>query len=534
MRLNDLTVEVRDANLTRLGQVPPDLLRARLEPGYCSPGAWSLTLPSEHPMAAALERPGAGIIVTHSDPNIGVLLSGPSDQPNRQASVADPRGTSTFTGTSDTSILWKRRAYPSPNAPADAQTAAYDVVTNVAGEYALRYYTRWNIGDYALPERQAVILEPNNLYRGGLVTKSARFDVLGDLLASIAQVAGLGFRVVQVGDVLQFQVTEVRDRRKRVRLDLANGTLASQSVKRQAPTLTTAIVAGQGEGVDRTILEVSSTDPDVALYGPHSRVEGFKDQRNTDDPDELLQAALEALAEGGPALAVTAVPGDDSTMAYPLDWNLGDRITVVVDAQETEAQVTGAIILLDQGGVRVGASIGDVKGWDPQATLRRQQNDTTKRVDALERAAAEQADPSASVPRVRRIEAVALSGVGTSGVRAIPDTTIGNPFPDLPVVVTWVCNANLTASANDGKPSVIGVIADSGGTTVARYEDLDTSPLAGAVSRQVVVTAAFPAGTASFMVYMTALNRNGNGTVSSSASPNTDYGVVRVEPAVQF
>lgn len=407
MDLRDLTVEVRDVNLRRLGQIEPGYLRARLEPAYAAPGAWNLTLPSEHPMATVLEQPGAGIIVTHTDPAVGIILSGPRTEPDRTASTGDPRGTTQFTGTTDNVVLWNRVAYPTPSQPLSNQNIAYDVITNVTGEAAMRYYVQWNAGPSALANRRVLTLEAVNQNRGSLVTKSARYDNLGDLLASIAAASGLGFRVVQIGSRLEFQTLTIRDRRKRVRLDLANGTLASQNVKRRAPSATAMIVAGQGVGGGRTIVERVNATAEVTAYGPFSRVEVFKDQRNTDDLLELQQAGDEGLADGAPSLAVTAVPGDDSTMAYPLDWGLGDSITVVVDNQETSARVNGATILVDRDtGVRIGASIGDVQGWDPQAPLRKAQEDTNARVSSLERTVEAAGMPTGTI--------IMWGGVGSS------------------------------------------------------------------------------------------------------------------------
>lgn len=387
MEVRDLTVEVRDRDLRRVGQIAPEYLDCRLEPTYVSPGKWTVRLPAEHPMAAALAEPGSGIIVTHTDPAVGVLFSGPTDDPESTATRDDPQGMAVFTGTGDNVLLWQRIVYPTPDMPLDQQVSAYDVVSGVPGETAMQHYVRRNLGPDALYDRRVFRLTlEDDQGRGAVVTKSARFDVLGDLLAHIATVSGLGFRVVQVGDLLEFQTFVVRDRSSLVRLDLANGTLASQSVKRARPRMTNAIVAGQGEGADRTLVEITTLDPDVALYGPFSRWEGFLDQRQTDDPLELLQAGEEALADAAGALAVTAVPGDDTTMRYPQDWREGDTLAVVTGDQEPTAQVTAVTILVNASvGVRIGASIGDVQGWDPQAPLRKRQDEQDQRISHLER-----------------------------------------------------------------------------------------------------------------------------------------------------
>lgn len=536
MDLRDLTVEVRDVNLRRLGQIEPEYLTARLEPAYVAPGKWSLSLPSEHPMAEVLERPGSGIIVTHTDPAIGTLLTGPRTEPDRTASVADPRGTTVFTGTSDTVVLWNRLAYPTPLSPLSAQTNAYDVVTNLDGETAMRRYVDRNAGAQALTGRRVVSLEAVNAHRGELVTKSARFDNLGDLLASIAVVSGLGFRVVQVGDHLEFQTLTIRDRRKLIRLDLSNGTLASQNAKTRAPSATAMVVAGQGEGAERTILEKVNDSAEVQAYGLFSRVEVFKDQRNTDDLLELEQAADEGLAEGAPSAAITVVPGDDTTMAYPRDWGLGDTITVVVDDTETHSQVTGAVILVNKDvGVRIGASIGDVQGWDPQAGLRKTVADQDRRLSSLERnaeAAAALEIPDLR-PRYKRVEFAAATGIGQTATD-LGVTVVTNPFLDRSCLVTLTANCAIGMTTSGAQPALIAIIAEN--TTarapLGRYEDR-AAEVSGPTHRQAITTAVIAPGQ-QVQVYGALLNRSTSGTVTCAAAWNTDYLTVRMDPVVTF
>lgn len=389
MNLNDLVVEVRDVNLVRRGQIEPEYLDIRLEPVHLAPGAWTVRLPAEHRMVPYLRQPGAGIIVTHTDPRITEpLLSGPSLEPTDEASVADPEGMVTFTGTSDEVILWQRLAYPQPTTDdLTKQDQAYDVRSGTA-EAVMIQYMRWNVGDLAPTSRRIPGLTyPPNQGRGGPATRSARFDVLGDLLADIATVAGLGFRVVQIGDHLEFRVTQPIDRSGLVRMDVWNGTLASHAATKSAPTATRVVVAGQGEGVLRTLVEVATTTPgDETDWGIFGRREVFKDQRNTDELLELQQAGQKVLLEGAATASVKVVPGDDTTMDYPLSWGLGDVVGLVVGEQEVSSTVTGAFILANREvGVRVGASIGDVDGWDPQAGVRKTQEAQDKRIGALER-----------------------------------------------------------------------------------------------------------------------------------------------------
>lgn len=383
-----MIVEVRDVTLRRVGTIPPEDLDLTFTERALTPGEWSLRLPTEHPMTAHLRAPGAGLIVTHTDPEVGVLTSGPVRKPDVSADTTDPRGILTVTGTSDSLLLWHRRAYPLPSvADVTAQSIAYDVRTGAA-ETVMKAFVAANMGLQAPAPRRisALAVEPSQ-GRGPNVKSSARFDVIGELLASIASVSGLGFHVVQVGDLLEFRVFEPRDRTSFVRLDLMNGTLSSHNSQSSPPPVTRAIVAGQGQGGERTLLE--RTNPAAVLaeqeWGPWGRIEDFIDQRQTNDPLELQQAGDERLTEGAAVVSVKAVPSDDQTMRYPQDWNVGDVVAIVLEGQEVTADVTSVMVQANRSGVRVGAGIGDVTGWDPTNGLATKVSSQDRRLGNLER-----------------------------------------------------------------------------------------------------------------------------------------------------
>jgi hypothetical protein len=225
-----------------------------------------------------------------------------------------------------------------------------------------------------------------NLARGPVVAKSARFPVLGTLLAELAIVANLGFRVVQRGDRLVFETYAVTDRTAEVRLDVYNNTLAGHRVAISPPGATRVIVAGQGDLEDRTFLHLSTAQALAAEAQWGRRIERFVDQRNTDDRAELTQAGMEVLTdEGFTSLAVQAVPMEDTAMDFGTHWNVGDRVAVVVDGQELASTVTGYVLKTDSEGFRLGALIGDPVGFDPNAAVNKRLQRTENRVSALER-----------------------------------------------------------------------------------------------------------------------------------------------------
>lgn len=359
MHIRELIVEVRDKNLVRLGQITPDQLDLLLEDQYNNVGSWTLRLPSNHELAPALRTPGAGIIVSTSDGD--VLLSGPTIKPEAAATADEPEGTLTVEGLTDTIILADRICFPQPsNVNPETQTFSHDLRFGAA-ETVMHAYVNANIGPGApSARRQAHLQMGADGARGPFVAKRARFNVLGNLLSELAVTAGLGFRVIQVDDHLEFQTYQTRDRRSLVRLDIRNNQLAGERVAIAPPGATHVIVAGQGDLVNRQFTLVTTADSIAAADEWGRRIERFVDQRQTDDPDEHVQAGLEVLAkEGFSQLSVQAVPMEDFVSEFGHDWFLGDLVGVVVEGVELSSLVSGYVLTANSEGLRMGAIIGD-------------------------------------------------------------------------------------------------------------------------------------------------------------------------------
>jgi hypothetical protein len=372
----DLTVEVRDKTLTRLGQIRREDMVLSLTDKFNAVGEWQVTLPLSHPMADVLRTPGAGLIITRSSDGT-VLASGPVESAEVSASSNDPAGSLVVKGITDDVILADRLAFPQPsNVDPTTQTEAYDKRTGAA-ETLMHAYVSANVGPAAPSARRDMRLTFGaDGARGSTVTKNARFDVLGSLLTDLANGAGLGFRIVQSGAVLQFQTFAVVDRSAAIRLDVANNTLASQRVATAPPGATRVVVAGKGEAVDRAFADVSTAESLAAEAAWGRRIELFLDRRQNEDAD-LAQAGLERLAEQGfSAIAVQAVPAQDTSMEFGRDWNLGDLVTVVVEGVELKTTVTGYTVKADSEGVRQGVLLGDPEGF---------RNDGTGRVASIDR-----------------------------------------------------------------------------------------------------------------------------------------------------
>lgn len=384
MRLRDLTVEVRDKHLNRVGIVRPEELVLELEDHFNNVGTWKLTLAAEHPLATELRSPGAGVIITGP---VDILMSGPATKSEYASTPTDPGGSIVFEGISDTHILSDYLSFPDPtNIDPTTQTLSHDVRTG-AVESIMHEYVHANAGPGAPQSRRhPYLLMGADAGRGPVVTKSPRFPVLGELLTELATLAGLGFRVVQRDSFLYFETYQVTDRSAYVRLDVLNNTLSGAKVAVTPATATRVIVAGQGEMTDRQFREVTTEESLASeeLWG--RRIEVFKDQRNTNEEGELDDSGLEILRDRGfTSVAAQAVPMEDSEVQFGIDWGMGDRVSVIVEGQELTSTVTGMALKADADGFRVGALLGDPSGFDVDATYSQRIRSTEARVSALER-----------------------------------------------------------------------------------------------------------------------------------------------------
>jgi hypothetical protein len=385
MLLTDLTVEIRDASLNRVGLlVGPELVGATFVSRFNNVGSWTVKIPNGFPNADLLRTPGYGLIVTGPQ---GVIISGPTLSAQLEQGTEDPQGVWVITGADDSLILEERLAYPDPSEPdVSAQTEATDTRTGAA-ETVIKGYIDANIGPSAPSVRQipALTVEADE-ERGEPVFASARFDNLQALSFGLASPSGLGYTIKQAGDELEFQVYEPVDRTAEVRMDIANNQVTRTEYSYTSPKLTRAIVGGAGEAVERLFLEATTTDSVFAEDVWGRRIESFIDNRGSSEEDELTQSALEQLTENGTTIVnISVSPTDDSNMRYGFEWNLGDQVTVVVDTIEAQAIVTEVGISIQADGVRVGATVGNPTALDFESKLVQKAATSDQRISNLER-----------------------------------------------------------------------------------------------------------------------------------------------------
>lgn len=390
MKVTDLLVEVRDSTLNRVGIITPDyLVGFTMVLRYNAISTWTLSLPTGHAMETALKTPGSGIIVTF---NGNTLLSGPTTWVQTIQTADNPDGVTQVTGLDDSVLLRDRLAYPTPTtADVTAQTTAYDVRTGTA-EDVIKGYVNANMGSTAPAARKiASLTVAGSLLRGATVKGSARFDVVYDLLQTLADASGnagtpLGFDVLQVGTGLVFDVYQPTDRSKTIRLDIANNRLVETTYSMAQPKTTRVIVGGSGDLTARVFTERTSTTSLAAETAWGRRIEKFADARDTSDATTLNTSGDSILATDGKAQVTASVrPSDDQAMLFGIDWFLGDTVTIVVGSYELAAVVTEMGLSVDVDGVRLFGTVGEPQLQDYESQINARQADLASRMNQLER-----------------------------------------------------------------------------------------------------------------------------------------------------
>jgi hypothetical protein len=392
MNTNDITVEIRDKNLTRLGVIPVEYLDLSLSLKHNDISTFTLTLPLEFRLTQKAMNLGAGIVVSIKG---NTVFSGIITKQVQMASATDDLGTLELSGISDMFILLDKAAWADPLHDIDMQVNDHDTQEGSA-EAVIKHYVEYNAGNKALSHRQDIynqrlLLSPYMNF-GNQVAISVRYDPLLDVCKEIAKAGNITFDVLQTGSNLLFSIYENEDRSKRIRLDVNNNLLSSAEVSKSTPSLTRVYEMGQGEGVERYI-ELFQTDNAIESEQAFGRkIELFKDQRNVSNDDaaarekELKTASDEEfLDKDKEQVQAVATPNENSSIKLFDDYNLGDIVAIVYADKEYKAQITGVAISINSNGYNESFSIGDMYTLDETAKLIDIINKQNRQIINLER-----------------------------------------------------------------------------------------------------------------------------------------------------
>jgi hypothetical protein len=216
------------------------------------------------------------------------------------------------------------------------------------GSTIIWQYVNVNLGPGAITPRQLPTLTmADDPAVGSTVSGKARYDVLLDLIQDLAIAAGdLAFRIIQVGTGLEFQVYTPDDKSDSVVFSEGFGNISEFSYERSAPEYTYVYGGGDGEAKLRTIVEGS----DNAALATWGRIERLIDARQQDDGPSVSQQIDTALAENSEKLSLDITPIDTPNLKYGTHYELGDKVTVVVDGVVVSDLVRQVEISLTENG----------------------------------------------------------------------------------------------------------------------------------------------------------------------------------------
>jgi hypothetical protein len=267
------------------------------------------------------------------------------------------------------------------------------VVTGSGATLAYRLYT-WAIKPVASTNQDRRVPRlrvPASLGRGDTGKTSARFQVLGELVAGLAELDDLRVNIVQTyegtASYLDVQVSPAPDLTDSVQIggpgdsgDLVLGEGWSYSITR--PTGTTFLSAAGGQGVERLL---SSLTDDSAERTWARRVEQFVDQRDTTEAAEIATGLKEALAEGVATTELSVPVEVVGDVGLGTDIPLGAKVTAVIDGELVVERIRQITTQLGGDGEteQVTAVLGTPDAGIPIST--RRITNALKRVRRLER-----------------------------------------------------------------------------------------------------------------------------------------------------
>lgn len=321
MSAHEWSVFVRAPDFSIQSQVEFTKLSVKLR--FNDLSTWAVDLIGG-PSVPQLRQPGWGVRI---DRDSVPMLSGNMRQAQTTSTADGP--VTTISGVDDTTVLVDNLARPQPaTATPPYSINAYDTRSGI-GSTVMRAYADVNIGP-AAPSNWRVpgLTIGGDPVVGSSVTMDARWAPLYDVLHSLALSAGgLGFRVLQVGTGLQFQVWQPVDHSADTVFARELDNMGDYSYTETRPTANYIVCAGGDELTARVIREGS----DAASIAAWGRVILFRDRRDTVDTALMDQTVAEELVKGAAQTAVTAsllsLPG----RSWPGDFGLGDKVTVIIE-----------------------------------------------------------------------------------------------------------------------------------------------------------------------------------------------------------
>ncbi|MER7331658.1 MULTISPECIES: siphovirus ReqiPepy6 Gp37-like family protein [unclassified Micromonospora] len=384
----DIALLITDRNLNVVGDVIRCWRTVDCTLRHNEVGSGQFTAPGYPWIRSQVDAGNRVVVVRAGD----IFMSGPIEGSQVEQSDDGENsgvGVLTVNFSDDLSRIADRLVYPDPTQTPEGQMVDAWTFTGV-GEQVLRTLVDVNAGPNARTERrvpQLILANPNSPLVGSSVTVSSRLEPLAEVLRRVALSAGgLGFRTRQDPNQnkILFEVFQPRDLSGTVRFGFGLQNLRYLNVARQAPTASTVIVGGQGDGGDRMLTSRTNTSAESSW----GRVETYVPRPGSDPVAELHEAADHALADGAETVRLQTSAWDTPDQRYPDHYRLGDRVSVQVGPAEEVSDLVRLVHLQawDTAGELVSAMVGTQDASSDPAWLR-QMRGIDRRLAYLERTA---------------------------------------------------------------------------------------------------------------------------------------------------
>jgi hypothetical protein len=354
--VSELTVYARRMDGTLDGQVDA-FNRVELTSRLLDPGTYTLKgVPHAIAAAYGMLDPLAGVQFVRDGVTV---LSGPITEANRRYNP--DTDTWDFAGADDKIILQWRVAHPQPGSSTPPySTTAYDVSTGPAST-VLRHYVDVNAGPGAIARRRFPGLTLAADPAIGLpIAFGARWQSLLYIVQWAAKLGDLAFDIVG----LQLQIRQPADLTGSIIFSTDLGNMAEFTMATSAPDVNYVYALAGGEGTARTVRE-GQDSTSIAAWG---LIEGTVDRRDTTDPTEIDNEITRELTDKAARTAVTLKPIDLSQMTFGVHYNLGDKVTAIIDDTIVKDRIREVRFVRDAGTDTVEPGIGNA---DTLAAMRK-------------------------------------------------------------------------------------------------------------------------------------------------------------------
>lgn len=383
-------IEVRDKDLNRIGEIDT-WQKLDFVVRFNDVGTWQLLIKDGTYQADLLQRGGGVIIWQDGVPR--PVLTGPIESFQKYWTVEQHTGPGSIYvgGKCDNKLAFQRLAWPDPSKSIPEQYTASEArtVTHRVGD-ALWHELNMAIGPGAVEDRRVrgvALGETPGL--GSPLNDNLRYDSLGAKFSEWTDNHEVGYRFVYNPDtkLIELDIYQPRDLSKQIRFSRDLGNLREVVYTLSAPTATRAIVACQGEGSERYVLqkvdEQAEADWNVSIETFVDRRDlplktggnGLPVKASTEVSDEdfetakaaVVEAADTALKEGEGKGNFQLYPFDTEQTKFGRDYFVGDIVTATMDGTEYTDIVREVTITVEDGGAvhSVAPKIGEQGSGEP-------------------------------------------------------------------------------------------------------------------------------------------------------------------------